>query len=66
MGLAPQVLTETLWCLAHETPAFVPTEIHAITTLEGRHRADLMLLDPPPPFSWLWRKISACRNWRER
>lgn len=46
LGLAPQVLTETLYCLARATPAFVPTEIHVVTTLEGRHRAELTLLDP--------------------
>jgi len=45
LGLAPQVLTETLWCLAmRQVPAFVPTEIHVVTTLEGAHRARLTLL----------------------
>lgn len=45
LGLAPQVLTETLYCLGAATPSFVPTEIHVVTTLEGRHRAILTLLD---------------------
>jgi len=45
LGLAPQVLTETLYCLARSEPAFVPTEIHIVTTMEGRHRAILTLLD---------------------
>ena len=46
-GLAPQVLTETLYALAVETvPAFVPNEIHVVTTDEGRHRLMLTLLDP--------------------
>lgn len=45
LGLAPQVLTETLYCLAQASPPFVPTEIHVVTTLEGRHRAMLTLLD---------------------
>src|ERR1700681_605098 len=45
LGLAPQVLTETLYCLATSAAAFVPTEIHIVTTLEGRHRAMLTLLD---------------------
>ncbi len=46
LGLFPQVLTETLWCLARADPPFVPTEIHAVTTVEGRRRAELTLLDP--------------------
>jgi CRISPR-associated protein (TIGR02584 family) len=45
LGLAPQVLTETLYCLGTAQPPFVPTEIHAVTTLEGRRRATLTLLD---------------------
>src|SRR6266436_5243523 len=47
LGLAPQVLTETLYCLARPEPlepAFVPTEIHIVTTAEGRDRALLTLL----------------------
>ena len=45
LGLAPQVLTETLYCLGTAEPSFVPTEIHVVTTQEGRHRAILTLLD---------------------
>jgi CRISPR-associated protein (TIGR02584 family) len=46
-GLAPQILTETLYALAvTSVPAFVPTEIHVVTTEEGRHRLMLTLLDP--------------------
>lgn len=44
LGLAPQVLTETLFCLGTEQ-SFVPTEIHVVTTEEGAHRARLTLLD---------------------
>lgn len=45
-GHSPQVVTETLFALAiKEQPAFVPTEIHLITTTEGAERARLMLLD---------------------
>jgi len=44
-GLSPQILTETLYGLAVTTvPAFVPTEIQVLTTAEGAHRAQLMLL----------------------
>ena len=46
-GLSPQILTETLYALAVATrPAFVPTEIHLLTTREGAHRASLTLLHP--------------------
>jgi len=44
-GLSPQVVTETLYALAlKETPAFVPTEIHLITTGRGAEHARLNLL----------------------
>ena len=47
LGLAPQVLTETLWCLAtRQTPPFVPTEIHVLTTREGARRARETLTAP--------------------
>jgi CRISPR-associated protein (TIGR02584 family) len=46
VGLNPQILTETLYALAVKLdPPFVPTEIHAITTAEGRQRIMLTLLD---------------------
>jgi CRISPR-associated protein (TIGR02584 family) len=46
VGLAPQVLTETLFALTQAPEPFIPTEIHVITTLEGRKRVQLQLLDP--------------------
>lgn len=46
-GLAPQVITETLYGLAvQRRPAFVPDAIHVVTTSEGAERARLTLLDP--------------------
>nr|NIR27857.1 TIGR02584 family CRISPR-associated protein [Gammaproteobacteria bacterium]NIU02812.1 TIGR02584 family CRISPR-associated protein [Gammaproteobacteria bacterium]NIX84087.1 TIGR02584 family CRISPR-associated protein [Gammaproteobacteria bacterium] len=46
-GLSPQVVTETLYALTQELdPAFVPSEIHLITTAEGADFARHMLLDP--------------------
>jgi hypothetical protein len=46
-GLSPQILTETLYGLAvANQPAFIPTEIHLITTVEGANRAQLNLLHP--------------------
>lgn len=44
-GLSPQVVTETLYVLAVQAkPAFVPTEIHLITTRQGAEHARLNLL----------------------
>ncbi|PJA57556.1 MAG: TIGR02584 family CRISPR-associated protein, partial [Rhodocyclales bacterium CG_4_9_14_3_um_filter_68_10] len=44
-GLSPQVVTETLYALTQRrAPAFVPTEIHLVTTAEGAERARLTLL----------------------
>jgi CRISPR-associated protein (TIGR02584 family) len=44
-GLSPQIVTETLYALAVQSqPAFVPTEVHIITTAEGAQRAQLSLL----------------------
>jgi CRISPR-associated protein (TIGR02584 family) len=48
-GLSPQVLTETLYALTQrQHPAFVPTEIHVITTAEGAEHARLNLLSDEP------------------
>lgn len=45
-GLSPQIVTETLYALVRQRqPAFVPTEIHVITTTEGAQRVRLTLLD---------------------
>lgn len=43
-GMTPQVVTETLYALATED-GIVPTEIHLITTANGRNRALRDLLD---------------------
>ncbi|MDP2811898.1 MAG: CRISPR-associated ring nuclease Csm6 [Rhodocyclaceae bacterium] len=45
-GLSPQIVTETLYALAHAQPAFIPTEIHLLTTLEGARLARAALLHP--------------------
>jgi CRISPR-associated protein (TIGR02584 family) len=45
LGLAPQVVTETLWALAVQHN-FVPTEIHLITTMAGQARAEAVLMGP--------------------
>jgi CRISPR-associated protein (TIGR02584 family) len=59
-GLSPQIVTETLYALA-VTPsaaAFVPTEIHLITTRTGAERARLALLSEEP--GWFHR---LCRDY---
>lgn len=45
-GLSPQIVTETLYALAHDTPVFLPTEVHLITTAEGARLAKTALLHP--------------------
>ncbi|HXH02915.1 MAG TPA: CRISPR-associated ring nuclease Csm6 [Candidatus Competibacteraceae bacterium] len=46
-GMTPQIVTETLYALAvRNGSAFVPTELHLVTTTEGAERAHLSLLDP--------------------
>lgn len=44
-GLSPQIVTETLYALAHGG-GFVPTEIHLLTTQEGARLAKAALLHP--------------------
>jgi len=44
-GLSPQIVTETLYALCLvQKPAFIPTEVHLLTTTEGAKRATLNLL----------------------
>lgn len=45
-GLSPQIVTETLYALAHTPEPFVPTEVHLLTTVEGAQRARTALLHP--------------------
>jgi CRISPR-associated protein (TIGR02584 family) len=53
-GLSPQVVTETLYALAQTLkPGFVPTEVHLLTTAEGKERARLTLLSDDP--GWFHR-----------
>ncbi len=48
-GLSPQVITETVFCLAvHRQPAFISTQIRLITSREGAERARLSLLSKDP------------------
>lgn len=45
-GLSPQIVTETIYALAHQKEPWVPTEVHVLTTREGANRANLLLLAP--------------------
>ncbi|KUJ83447.1 TIGR02584 family CRISPR-associated protein [Microbulbifer flavimaris] len=46
-GMSPQVVTETLYgLLQREGEAFLPTEIHILTTAKGAERVHRALLDP--------------------
>ena len=59
-GLSPQILTETLYALAVVAePAFIPTEIQILTTVEGAERARLSLLSEDP--GWFAR---LCRDYQ--
>jgi CRISPR-associated protein (TIGR02584 family) len=59
IGMTPQIVTETLFKLAVEArPAFVPTEIHLITTAEGAHSAKLALLGLDREPGWFHRLCS--------
>lgn len=59
-GLSPQVVTETLYALTQrQSPPFVPTEIHLITTGKGAEHARLNLLSPS--IGWFHRLL---RDWK--
>jgi len=58
-GLSPQIVTETLYALAHaRTPAWIPTEIQVVTTVRGAENARLNLLSEEP--GWFGR---LCRDY---
>ena len=45
-GMSPQIVTETVYALAHQQPPFIPDEIHLISTTSGAKKANLELLHP--------------------
>lgn len=79
-GLSPQIVTETLYALAiQESDAFIPTEVHLITTAEGARRAELSLLSDDlgwfhklradyhlPPITFNRQHIHVMRDAQER
>lgn len=53
-GMSPQIITETLYALmVQEKPAWVPDEIHLITTTQGRDNAVLQLFKDKQRFAQL-------------
>lgn len=55
-GLSPQIITETLFAIARESPEQFPGEVHVVTTEEGARRIRLSLLSENP--GWLRRFIA--------
>lgn len=57
-GLTPQVVTETVYALA-TIEAWIPDEVHIVTTADGAERARLLLLsDQPGWFARMCRDLS--------
>lgn len=54
-GLAPQIVTETLYALMHEGLNGLPHEVHIVTTADGAERARLALLSDSP--GWFARLL---------
>lgn len=79
-GLSPQIVTETIYALAAQSPSpFIPTEVHLITTREGAQRAELSLLSDDlgwfhrlcadyrlPPIAFTRQHIHIVRDAQER
>jgi CRISPR-associated protein (TIGR02584 family) len=58
-GLSPAIVTESVYALAvgaanADRPSFIPTEVHVVTTAEGKRRLNLALFDNPQP---QWRLL---------
>jgi CRISPR-associated protein (TIGR02584 family) len=45
-GLSPQIVTETVYALVRQSPAYIPTDIYLITTEDGARKAVETLLSP--------------------
>ena len=58
VGMTPQVVTETLYKLAvQQQPAYIPTEVHLITTQEGASSATLALLGIENKQGWFQQLV---------
>lgn len=58
-GLSPQIITETLYALAHREDPFQASEIHMMTTKEGADRAKLTLLGEPSSKGGYLKKMAS-------
>lgn len=52
-GLSPAIVTETIWALAHATPAIIPDRVAFITTLSGASILEEKLFQPRPDWNGL-------------
>ena len=48
MGTSPAVLTETVWALAHQSPAIIPDEIVVLVTKSGKEKLYREILEGSP------------------
>ena len=46
-GMSPQIVTETLFALSQQTPAYIPTRVRLVTTRFGAQKARTQLLAKP-------------------
>lgn len=60
IGTSPAVLTETVWCLAHQNVPIVPDEVVVLTTESGKERLYAEILNGE---SSVWRRM--CESLRE-
>ena len=60
IGTSPAVLTETVWCLAHQSVPIVPDEVVVLTTESGKERLYAEILNGE---SSVWRRM--CESLRE-
>lgn len=60
IGTSPAVLTETVWCLAHQNVPIVPDEVVVLTTESGKERLYAEILNGESP---VWRRM--CESLRE-
>lgn len=60
IGTSPAVLTETVWCLAHQSVPIVPDEVVVLTTESGKERLYAEILNGE---SSVWREM--CESLRE-
>jgi len=51
-GMSPAIITETVWALAHESPATIPDRIIVVTTRAGRDAIQRELFD-----SGIWDRL---------